>query len=231
MTTTRRNSYHNRRVGPPGGRRIVRLSVRRAGQRTIAAAALVVLALAGAHAAVAAEAWRIASGAVEVRCRLTVGGSFNIVTSAISGTLQPSTPDGANYTGELRVDLTALDSGIDLRNSHLRDTYLEVQRGPEFQSAVLSGIRLDDPLPASTSRHETEFSAMLALHGVQRPVSGEADLRPRHGRMQVEATFDISLDDFDIPPPRYLGVGVRDTVEITVMFDAARADAPPGGTP
>ena len=231
MTTTIRNSYHNRRVGPPGGRRIVRLSGRRAGQRTIAAAALVVLALAGAHAAVAAEAWRIASGAVEVRCRLTVGGSFNIVTRAISGTVLPSTQDGADYLGELRADLTTLDSSIDLRNSHLRDTYLEVQRGPEFQSAVLSGIRLGDPLPASTSRHETEFSAMLALHGVQRPVSGEADLRPRDGRMQVEATFDISLDDFDIPPPRYLGVGVRDTVEITVMFDAARADAPPGGTP
>ena len=232
MTATTRHSYHNRRVGrPPGGRGAKRLSGRRAGQRTIAAAALVVLALAGAHAAVAAEAWRIASGAIEVRCRLTVGGSFNIVTSAISGTLQPSTPDGADYAGELRADLTTLDSGIDLRNSHLQDNYLEVQRGPEFQSAVLSGILLDDPLPASTSRHETEFSGMLALHGVQRPVSGEADLRRRDGRMQVEATFSISLDGFDIPPPRYLGVGVRDTVEITVTFDAARAVAPPGGTP
>ena len=195
------------------------------------AVALVVLAPAGAHTAVAAESWSVASGDVQIRCRLTVGGSFNIVTAALSGTLQPATPDGADYTGELRVDLTTLDSGIDLRNSHLRDTYLEVERGPEFQSAVLSSIVLDVPLAAGASRHETQFSGMLALHGVEHPVNGEAELRRRDGRMQAEATFSISLDAFDIPPPRYLGVGVRDTVEITVSFDAARTDAPSGGTP
>ena len=211
----------------PGGRRTVRPT----GGRILVAVALVVLAPAGAQTAVAAEAWSVASGEVKVRCRLTVGGSFNIVTTALSGTLQPSTPDGTDYAGELRVDLTTLDSGIDLRNSHLRDTYLEVERGPEFQSAVLSSIVLDDPLAAGASRHETEFAGMLALHGVQLPVSGEAELRRRDGQMQVEATFSISLDAFDIPPPRYLGVGVRDTVEITVTFDATRTDAPSGGTP
>ena len=72
---------------------------------------------------------------------------------------------------------------------------------------------------------------MLALHGVQHPIDGEAEWRRRDGRMQVEATFSISLDAFDIPPPRYLGVGVRDTVEVTVTFDAARTDAPAGNTP
>ncbi len=203
----------------------------RTAKRTIAAVALVVLAPAGAHTAAAAESWNVSSGDVDVRCRMTVGGSFNIVTTALSGTLQLSRPDGADYAGELRVDLATLDSGIGLRNSHLRDNYLEVVRGPEFQSAVLSGLVLDDPLPAGASRHETGFSGMLALHGVQRPIEGEAELRRRDGRMQVEATFPISLDAFDIPPPRYLGVGVRDTVEVTVTFDAARTDAPAGNTP
>ena len=66
---------------------------------------------------------------------------------------------------------------------------------------------------------------------MQRQVEGEAELRRRDGQMQVEATFSISLEAFDIPPPRYLGVGVRDTVEVTVTFDAARADAPSGNTP
>ncbi len=36
---------------------------------------------------------------------------------------------------------------------------------------------------------------------------------------------------FDIPPPRYLGVGVRDAVEITVRFEAADSDMPPAGGP
>ena len=196
---------------------------------------LVVLAVAacvltGVPPAVGAQAWRVSSGDVEVRCRLTVGGSFHVETTALSGTVEPSRTGGAALTGTLRVDLTTLDSGIDLRNAHLRDTYLEVARGAAFQVAVLSEIALADPLPA-TGRQETAFSGLLALHGVERPVAGTAALRHRDGQLDVEARFAVSLDEFDIPPPRYLGIGVRDTVDITVTFTAMRPPVSPAETP
>lgn len=199
--------------------------------RRAAAIALAALTLTGARAAAAAESWSVSSGDVEVRCRLTVGGSFNAVTSALSGTLERTTPSGTDYAGELRVDLATLDSGIELRNAHLRDTYLELERGPAFRHAVLSGIVLDEPLPDSAARHDTGFSGTLSLHGAERPIEGAAELRRGDGRMRVEATFSISLEAFDIPPPRYLGVGVRDTVEVTVTFDTAPADTPSDATP
>ena len=174
----------------------------------------------GTQTAAATEVWSIASGDVQVRCRLTVGGSFDAVTSSVSGALRRETPDAGSYRGELRVDLAALDTGIGLRNEHLRSSYLKVERGPDFGHAVLSGIALDEPAPARDGRRETRFSGTLSLHGVQRTVEGEAELRRRNGRMQVEAEFSLSLEAFDIPPPRYLGVGVRDEVAITVAFDA-----------
>ena len=194
------------------------------GWRLAISLALIPLILIGSRAAVAAESWSVSSGEVEVRCRMTVGGSFNAVTSSLAGTLQSGSPDGGNYAGELRVDLATFDTGISLRDNHLRDNYLEVARGPDFQRAVLSSIALDDPLPDGGGRQETGFSGMLSLHGVQGEVTGEAELRRRDGRIEVRATFPVSLEEFDIPPPRYLGVGVRDTVEITVSFDAMRAD-------
>ncbi len=197
----------------------------------LVALALAALGLVGTRTAGAAESWSVSSGDVQVRCRLTVGGSFDAVTAAISGTLQRAAPDAASYAGELRVDLATLDTGIGLRNGHLRDTYLDVERGPDFRQAVLSGIVLDDPPPASTGRHTAAFSATLALHGVRRTVEGEAELRRREGRMQVEASFLLSLETFDIPPPRYLGVGVRDAIEITVRFEAADSNVPPDGGP
>ena len=46
--------------------------------------------------------------------------------------------------------------------------------------------------------------------------------------MQVEAQFSLSLGAFDIPPPRYLGIGVHDRIEITVEFDAERDETSPG---
>lgn len=197
----------------------------------VLSAALVVVCpgLAGAQVAADAASWSVASGDVRVRCRMTVGGSFDAVTSDVSGTLRREPADTGSYTGELRVALETLDTGIGLRNEHLRSTYLELDRGPAFRHAVLSGIVLDEPPPAGNRRHETGFSGTLTLHGLQRVVEGEAELRRRDGRVQVEAAFSLRLDAFDIPPPRYLGIGVRDTVEITIRFDAVRDQTPSDG--
>ena len=129
------------------------------------------------------------------------------------------------------MDLATLDTGIELRNRHLRDEYLEVERGPDFRRAVLSGIVLGDPPPTGGGRRDTRFSGSLVLHGVQRAIEGEAELLRREGRIQVEAVFRLSLEAFGIPPPRYLGIGVRDAVEVTVRFDAAGVETPPDGRP
>lgn len=196
----------------------------------VAALVSAVAAPAGAQTAPGTASWTVSAGDVRVRCRLTVGGSFDAVTSSLSGALRPSANDGAVFSGELRVELATLDTGISLRNGHLRGDYLEVERGPDFREAVLSGIVLDDPPPGGGGRRETRFSGSLALHGVRRAIEGEAELRRRDGRLQVEAVFRLSLEAFGIPPPRYLGIGVRDDVEITVRFEAAGVGTPPDGS-
>ena len=186
------------------------------------------LELAAARPANTEQSWSLTSGNVRVRCRLTVGGSFDAATSAISGTLRQTGPE-ASYAGTLRVDLVPLDTGIELRNNHLRETYLEVARGERFRHAALTGIELAVPLPPDATRHKTPFSGTLSLHGVERAIAGKAELRRRDGRLRVQAAFSLSLKVFDIPPPRYLGVGVRDEVGILVTFDAVNDTSPAGG--
>ncbi len=176
----------------------------------------------------AEKIWNLTSGNVRVRCRLTVGGSFDAATSAISGTLRQTGSD-ASYAGTLRVDLVPLDTGIELRNNHLRETYLEVGRGERFRHAALTGIELAVPLPPDSARHKTPFSGTLSLHGVERAIAGEAELSRSEGRLRVQAEFSLSLKVFDIPPPRYLGVGVRDEVGILVTLDAVSGTSPSGG--
>ncbi len=189
------------------------------------------LALALAAAAAAGESWTVASGEVRVRCRLTVGGSFDAVTPEISGSLLLDDAGGPGVSGQLRVRLDSLDTGMELRNAHLRETYLEVDRGEEFREAVLTAVELGEPFPPGARDHETGFAGLLSLHGMERWVEGEARLVRRDGRVRVEAGFPLSLAEFAIPPPRYLGVGVRDEIRITVTFDAAIAPSPPGATP
>ena len=195
-------------------------------RRRFAAAAAALLI---AAPAVGAESWNLTSGEVRVRCRLTVGGTFDAVTSRISGALRLEEGGAAGLPGAVRVRLDSLDTGIGLRNRHLRETYLEVDRGEEFREAVLTGVELAGPFPSGARDHETAFAGLLSLRGIERRVEGAARLVRGAGRVRVEAEFPLSLAEYGIPPPRYLGVGVRDEVRITVTFRAA-VDPGPGGT-
>jgi hypothetical protein len=51
-----------------------------------------------------------------------------------------SASDSPVFDGSLAVDLRTLDTGIALRNEHLRENYLEVDKGPGFDTATLSKI-------------------------------------------------------------------------------------------
>ena len=92
-------------------------------RRRFAAIAAVVLASFAIEAAAAIpESWSLTSGEVRVRCRLTVGGSFDAITSAISGALRLEEADATVLPGRILVRLDSLDTGIGLRNAHLRET-------------------------------------------------------------------------------------------------------------
>jgi polyisoprenoid-binding protein YceI len=163
--------------------------------------------------------WRVTSGTVTVNCPLTVGGSFDAKTSSLEGqlTLDPGRPRA--LAGELAVDLATLDTGIDLRNTHLRDRYLEVGKGPSFARATIKAIELERP--ASGFSGTTRFTAELTVHGVTKPVSGEVRLQAASSGTRVQASFPVHLPDYQIAKPRYLGVGVKDEVQVKVSFEAA----------
>jgi|GraSoiStandDraft_4_1057263.scaffolds.fasta_scaffold539669_1 polyisoprenoid-binding protein YceI len=187
-----------------------------------AAAVASVLAVASAKAE-GPSAWRVTRGDVRVICPLTVGGSFDARTSAVRGTLTLTTPSPAALAGELAVDLKTLDTGIGLRDEHMREQYLETGKGEGFDTAVLSEIRLPEAGPGFSGR--TRFTGTLLLHGTRHPVSGQAEIRREAGgAVRVDASFPVVLADYGIATPRYLGVGVKDEVQVRTSMTAS-----PGG--
>ena len=167
-----------------------------------------------------ARAWMVASGDVRVTCPLTVGGSFDAKSSALTGKLSID-PTTTVLAGELAVDLRTLDTGISLRNQHMVDNYLEVGKGEGFEKATLSDIDVG-PL-ASTVDGQKSFTARLRLHGVTQAVAGRATLSSRGSSVRVDASFPLHISDYAIAAPRYLGVGVKDDVTVRVVFTANTA--------
>ncbi|HXY39242.1 MAG TPA: YceI family protein [Vicinamibacteria bacterium] len=199
------------------------------GKSSTRALALAALAAALAGTAASADdvgsAWQVSRGDVRVVCPMTVGGSFEAKTSSLSGTLTLSAPRPATFSGTLAVDLRSLDSGIGLRNEHLRDNYLEVGKGSGYEQAVLSDIRLDGD---SAVQGRTGFSGKLQLHGTTREVKGQAEVHRDGNSVRVDASFPVSVSDYGIPKPQYLGVGVRNEVQVKVSLVATPAAAPAG---
>jgi polyisoprenoid-binding protein YceI len=159
---------------------------------------------------------------------MTVGGSFEAKTSAIQGTVTAGSA-GAPLGGELSVDLASLDTGIGLRNEHMKKNYLEVGRGQGFDHAVLSRIRLGDADPQGI-QGKTPFTGTFLLHGTTQPVSGQATIRRDGKDVRVEASFPVSVAAFGIEKPQYLGVGVRDQVTVNVSLTASPVESA-GATP
>ncbi len=172
------------------------------------------------------RAWAVARGAeVRVTCPLTVGGSFEAKSAALTGSYRFAEDATGEGDGALVVDLRTLQTGIALRDTHLRETYLEVNKGEDFAHARLSRIRLTWQERKGVTGKGT-FTGMLRVHGVERQVSGRMELRQSGTNVRVRATFPVRLPDFEIATPRYLGVGVRDQVDVQVSFETAEEERP-----
>jgi polyisoprenoid-binding protein YceI len=158
-------------------------------------------------------------GEVAVLCPMTVGGSFEAKTSSVTGQVT-LTPGASRLEGSFAVDLATLDTGIELRNRHLRENYLEVQKGDGFAAATLSGIEIAAPdLAVFTGK--TTFKGVFSMHGQTREVSGSAEIRKTAEATVVEASFPLLVSDFSIKKPTYLGVGVKNEIKVKVSLDVA----------
>ena len=168
-------------------------------------------------AARADEALRVTSAEVTVTCPLTIGGSFEAKTTAMSGSVTPDS-NGA-VKGTFAVELMKLETGISLRDRHLRNNYLEVQKGADFAVAKFENIKIQK------LSGKTTFSGTLTLHGQQRDIAGTAELQQDGKSYKVDASFPLKISAFQIPEPTYLGVGVSDDISIRVVMTASPAAA------
>lgn len=132
--------------------------------------------------------------------------------------------EGSRATGTLTFDLRKIETGIKLRDRHLREKYLEVEKHPEAkltitQLALPSGFAKPDFLAK-----DLPFEGMLLLHGVEKPVSGTVDVTRKGPTASAVAAFGIKIGDFGIKTPSFAGVTVTENVKVEVDASAPLAD-------
>jgi polyisoprenoid-binding protein YceI len=115
------------------------------------------------------------------------------------------------------VPLAPLKTGISLRDSHMRDKYLEVAKYPD---AILTVGKPSLKLPSDGGASEGDAAGELALHGKKKQITFHYKVKRTAATYRVSGTVHVDMRDFGIETPGYLGVSVKPGVDVDVEFQA-----------
>ena len=126
------------------------------------------------------------------------------------------TDDGQQLT--FIAPLATLKTGIELRDRHMKEKYLEV---PKYPNAELRIERKALSFPSAGQKATQSASGELKLHGKSKRESVKYTSTHDATGYAVSASMHINMKDYGIEVPSYLGVTVKPEVDITVQFHVA----------
>lgn len=174
-----------------------------------ARARLLSLTLAGLALVSVASAAFVGIGDNEVKFQAK--GPAGMTISGTSGELSAAEVEGKLT---IKVPLTNLKTGIELRDKHLQG-YLGTA---EFPNATLVVARSALSLPENDKTVEAKATGNFTLHGVTKPVEFRYKAKRTGSDYHVQGRAGININDFGIETPCYLGVCVDPNVKIAVKF-------------
>lgn len=146
----------------------------------------------------------LAETGVTALVNLSPAGNFQAKTASVQGS--------AKVTGDevkasnVKIPLNTLKTGIELRDKHMKEKYLETGTHPEAELVEATG-------------KDGKGRGKLKIRGIEKEVSGTYKII---GGKEVEAEFPIKLSDYGITGIKYMGVGVKDDVKVTVTLPVTK---------
>jgi polyisoprenoid-binding protein YceI len=142
-------------------------------------------------------------------------------TTAVSGTIVADSDDAGASSVEVSIDLASLDTGIALRNRHMRDRYVETSKYPH---ATFKSVAVSAPETAIAANRPVELTVTgdFTMHGVTKRLTAqvrvtlipESDItlktRGRGDWIHAVTSFKLTLSDFGINVPEGLVDGTLD---------------------
>lgn len=114
-------------------------------------------------------------------------------------------------SGELKFKLQSLKTGIDLRDDHMKNKYLEIDKYPNATLKIQDLALPDNWNEKNPSLKDFPFKGILNLHGKEKEVAGILSMNEQ---AKAQADFEIKISDFGVEIPSYLGITVADKVKV-----------------
>lgn len=140
---------------------------------------------------------------------------FEGVTDYIDGYMYLKSIDDLTDTKlYFEVDLTTLDTGIDLRNRHMRDNYLETDK---YRFTFFEG-KIDKINKSAENKYDVEVSGKMFIHGVTKEIFVPGTLTSVGGGYLVESNFVVALSDYNVDIPQLMFMKIDEGMKIHLKF-------------
>jgi polyisoprenoid-binding protein YceI len=113
------------------------------------------------------------------------------------------------------VPLQKVSTGMGIRDTHMHDKYLEVQKYPTAQLVVpRAGLKF----PADGASVDASAPGTLSIHGTSKAVTFHYKAVKKGKAYDVQGDLHVNMNDYGIATPTYLGITVKPPVDIAVTF-------------
>ncbi len=134
--------------------------------------------------------------------------------------------------GRIEVDLTSLKTGIGLRDSHMREQYLETDMFPKTVFEMTRVIETTQNTLQDQRPVELKLEGNFSVHGVTRRIvvpmtvtyireSEATGARHPGDLLHIVGTFDILLSEYSIKRPQFVILKLDDKQRIDIDIFAA----------
>jgi polyisoprenoid-binding protein YceI len=140
--------------------------------------------------------------------------SFDGITDKIDGYLYMKSDNLKDAEVYFEVDLNSIDTGIGLRNRHMRDDYLHTDKYPftHFKGNITEVKTIS----------QTEFDVIargkMFIHGVTRDITLNGKIYKVPDGYQIKSEFEVKLTDYNIKIPRFMFVRINENIKLYVDF-------------
>ena len=112
------------------------------------------------------------------------------------------------------VDLNTIDTGIGLRNRHMRDNYLETDkyRFAKFKGEIVEAEKLDD------GEFDLTVEGEMDIHGVKKSQTIEGKFLKDGNRYNIVTDFEVNLKDHNIEVPSFMFMKIDEVMQLELNF-------------
>ncbi|MBS4001718.1 MAG: YceI family protein [Desulfobulbaceae bacterium] len=140
--------------------------------------------------------------------------SFDGVTNKIDGYLYMKSDNLKDAEIYFEVDLNSVDTGIGLRNRHMREDYLHTDK---YQFTNFKG-NLTTIKEVSQTEFDVVASGKMFIHGVTREISINGKIYKVPNGYQLKSQFIVKLTDYNIKVPKFMFVRISEDIQLTLDF-------------